>query len=256
MLHIEPIPFLRDNYAWTIHDGTDAIVVDPGEASPILAWLEQRRIRLAAILVTHHHGDHAGGIADLARRHAPRVIGPAGGQIAGITQSVEDGETLSFSRPDCHFQVIALPGHTLDHLGYLGQGHLFCGDTLFSCGCGRLFEGTPAMMQRSLARLAALPDETLICCAHEYTLANLAFARSLEPENIELAEWETEVRRLRALGKPSLPVSLGDEKRRNPFLRWDDGRIRKIVETHLTHSNPEAHEIFSVVRNLKDVFKQ
>ena len=254
MLRVESIPFLRDNYAWIVHDGTDAIIVDPGESAPILAWLELRRIQPRAILVTHHHSDHTGGILELAERFPLDVAGPDESHIPGITWPVADGMHIKFTQPDVSFSVMAIPGHTLDHMGYYGHGYLFCGDTLFSCGCGRLFEGTPAMMQHSLARLSKLPDDTLVCCAHEYTLANLAFARQLEPDNLDLQAWEHVVRQKRVQNRPSLPVSLGEEKQRNPFLRWGDSRIQQIAAENLRTSNPGAAEIFASLRKLKDVY--
>ncbi len=254
MLSIEPVPFLRDNYAWIIHDGRDAVVVDPGEPEPILAWLATRRIRLRALLITHHHGDHAGGIMALAATGA-RVFGPRGNHIRGITHPVDDGQRIAFDHPDVSFEVMAVPGHTLDHLAYVGQGHVFCGDTLFSCGCGRVFEGTHAMMRQSLARIAALPDDTRVACAHEYTRSNLAFARRLEPQHPQLLAWEHEVTQLRAKNLPSLPVMLGDEKQRNPFLRWDDPQLRQVMlgSGMLSESEAEDREkVFATLRQLKD----
>jgi hydroxyacylglutathione hydrolase len=254
MISIEPIPLLRDNYAWVIHDGADAVIVDPSYAeadrpAPILAWLDARRISPRAILLTHHHRDHIGGVGYLVATRPIEVYGPA--TIDVVTQPVADGAVIDLPAPKVRFQVMAVPGHTLDHLAYVYGGHLFCGDALFSCGCGRVFEGTPAMMQASLARLAALHDDTLIYCAHEYTLANLEFARLIEPENLELATWEGQAYALRETHRPTLPVRLDDEKRRNPFLRWDDDVLCAIARAHGATKNEPA-QIFAAIRALKD----
>lgn len=257
MIAIEPIPLLRDNYAWVIHDGADAVIVDPSYAeadrpAPILAWLDARRIRPRAILLTHHHRDHIGGVGDIAAAHAIEVFGPA--SIACVTRPVADGAKIDLPAPGVRCQVMAVPGHTLDHLAYLYEGHLFCGDALFSCGCGRVFEGNPAMMQASLARLADLPDDTLVYCAHEYTLANLEFARFIEPDNADLAAWEDAAYALRESGRPTLPVRLGDEKRRNPFLRWDDPAIQTLAAARGVTDTHDRAKVFAAIRAVKDQY--
>lgn len=258
-MQIQPIPLLQDNYAWVIHDGRHAVIVDPsynkpGQSSPILAWLDARRIQATAILITHHHRDHTGGIAVIAAAHNVAVYGPAGSSIAGITHPVREGDRVHLDAPAAEFTVLAIPGHTLDHLAYTLPGHLFCGDALFSCGCGRVFEGTPAQMQQSLARLRDLPDTTQIYCAHEYTLENLAFARHIEPDHPNLRAWETEAERLQEAGLPTLPVTLGDEKLRNPFLRWDDPAIQSIARQHGAALRPEPAEVFAAIRAMKDLY--
>jgi len=240
------IPILTDNYVWVLHDHRSCVLVDPGEAAPILAWLTEHRLTLVGILITHHHNDHCGGLDGLP---SVPTYGPAHPALAQCVQSVEDHDVLHFAPLDLNLTVIATPGHTLSHLCFYGADTLFCGDTLFSCGCGRLFEGTPAQMWASLERLRALPDATLVCPAHEYTLANLAFARTLEPEHADLQAWEDEARTLRRAGRPTLPVRLGDEKRRNPFLRSHEPALQKRVEG----SDPLS--AFAALRRLKDVFK-
>jgi hydroxyacylglutathione hydrolase len=255
MLKIEAIPLLRDNYAWVVHDGADAVIVDPSHAeadrpAPILAWLAARRIRARAILITHHHRDHCGGLGYLAAALPLDVYGPP--DIAGVTRPVGEGDRIEIDAPRVAFDALAVPGHTLDHLAYALPGHLFCGDTLFSCGCGRVFEGTPAILQASLARLTALPDDTLLYCAHEYTLENLDFARHIEPDNPLLAEWEERACALREAGLATLPVTLGEEKRRSPFLRWDDAAIQAIAARHDPDANHDPARVFSVIRTLRD----
>lgn len=248
-----PIPAFADNYIWLARDTAGAVVVDPGDAGPILAWLDQQGTPLEAILVTHHHKDHTGGIADILTRHPCPVYGPARETIPGRDHSVHDGEVIP-TRLLGDILALSVPGHTRGHVAYLAGKLLFCGDTLFSCGCGRLFEGTPEQMFASLERLAELPDETLVCCAHEYTQANIRFARHVDPGNQALLEWEKQAQTLRAAGLPTLPVQLGQEKRTNPFLRCREttivSRIRQI--TGKAPAGPQA--AFTNLRSLKDVF--
>jgi hydroxyacylglutathione hydrolase len=217
MFEISPIPAFKDNYIWLLARGTQAFVVDPGDASPVIARLVADGLDLAGILVTHHHADHQGGIAALCERYQPAVYAPAIESITGTTHPLKGGETLDIL--GSAVQVLAVPGHTLGHLAYLAPGALFCGDTLFGAGCGRLFEGTPAQMHDSLSSIAALPDETLIYCAHEYTEMNLRFALTVEPGNLALRQRADDAARLRAAGRPTVPSTLASEKASNPFLR-------------------------------------
>jgi len=250
MTTVEAIPSLRDNYVWAIHDGRAAVLVDPGESTPILTWLEQRGITPVAILVTHHHADHVGGIPDLLSRYPVPVFGPTRGMAP--TRDVADGERLELPGLHWAMTVMATPGHTLDHVCYVGHGHLFCGDTLFSCGCGRLFEGTPAEMHASLSSLARLPDDTLIHCAHEYTLANIAFALEVEPDNPALRTRHDEALRLRKAGKPTLPVSLATERETNPFLRCDRKNLSEAASQHRGQPVRPGVETFAAIRAWKD----
>ena len=245
MLQLESIAILSDNYVWALHDQRSCIVVDPGTAAPILAWLAERRLQLVGILITHHHPDHAGGLTGLP---SVPTYGPAHPSLPAGVQTVAAGEHIPFADLNLEVQVIATPGHTLSHLCFYTQDILFCGDTLFSCGCGRLFEGTPAQMLASLEQLAALPDATRVCPAHEYTLANLAFARDLEPEHAALLERENAARALRRRGLPTLPVYLGDEKRRNPFLRCHEQGLQTALGC------ADTLTAFTHLRAQKDVY--
>lgn len=250
MMIVEAIPILRDNYVWAIHDGHRATLVDPGEASPILAWLDDRGIDLGAILVTHHHADHIGGIAGLLSRYPVPVFGPTRGGLP--SRPVVDGDVLELPGLPWRLTVLDTPGHTLDHVCYVGHGHLFCGDTLFSCGCGRLFEGTPADMYASLSRLARLPGETRVHCAHEYTLDNIAFALEVEPDNAALRRRHDEALKLRKSGKPTLPVSLAVERETNPFLRCDLDQISVAAAQHSGIHHIAGVQTFATVRAWKD----
>ena len=219
------LPAFTDNYIWMLHDDRQAIVVDPGDAAPVAAALDAQGLALAAILVTHHHPDHVGGVAALRPRLQGPVYGPAREAIPQPFTPLADGDSVSLL--GLRFQVIDVPGHTAGHIAYFlpaGDGQapvLFCGDTLFSGGCGRLFEGTPAQMHQSLGRLAALPGDTRVCCAHEYTESNLKFANAVEPANAALARYTVACRALRADGLPTLPSTIAQERAINPFMRCD-----------------------------------
>lgn len=225
-MNLVALPAFADNYIWMLHDGRSAIVVDPGDAAPVAAALAAQGLALAGILVTHHHPDHVGGIETLRPQLQGVVHGPARERIPAPFTPVEDGDTVSLM--GCDFEVIDVPGHTAGHIAYLakdvGDGHgpvLFCGDTLFSGGCGRLFEGTPAQMHASLGRLAALPGDTRVCCAHEYTLSNLRFAAAVEPGNDALTQYTARCTAWRAEGRPTLPSTIALERAINPFMRCD-----------------------------------
>jgi hydroxyacylglutathione hydrolase len=252
-LQVVPLPALADNYIWVLHDDDgQAIVVDPGEAQPVEAALKQRDLQLRAILLTHHHHDHIGGVDALLAQHDVPVYAPHDERITQATHRVGNGDVVVLASPASRFLVLAVPGHTTTHIAYTGEGVLLCGDTLFSMGCGRLFEGTPAQMLASLDRLASLPGKTLVCCAHEYTAANGRFAQTVEPSNAALAARQQEVAALRERNQPSLPVALSTEQATNPFLRTDDDAVIAWSQRHGVAGDRVAR--FAALRANKDVF--
>lgn len=252
-----PVSALSDNYIWIIPLGGDsrrAVVVDPGDAPPALAALRELGLEAAAVLLTHHHPDHCGGVAELVARHGVPVYGPAGSPARGIDHAVRDGDDIDLEGR-LRLRVIGTPGHTLDHVSYAGPGLLLCGDTLFAAGCGRLFEGTAAQMLASLKKLAALPPVTAVCCGHEYTLANLAFAAQVEPANVAVTERLERVRRLRQRLLPSLPSTLADELDTNPFLRCREAAVVRAAERAAGRALASESEVFAALRRLKDNFR-
>jgi hydroxyacylglutathione hydrolase len=251
MFDVSFIPAFKDNYIWLLTRGKRAVVVDPGDAAPVLARLEADGLTLEGILITHHHADHQGGVAELVARGPVRVHAPGNESITGCTHPLYGGETIEIL--GYPVSVMAVPGHTLGHLAYLTEGCLFCGDTLFGAGCGRLFEGTPEQMSGSLERIAALPDATRIYCAHEYTEMNLRFALAGEPDNAALQARAERVASLRGAGLPSIPSTWGEEKATNPFLRCSQPAV---IEAALQHGAAarDRVSVFAAIRAWRNGF--
>lgn len=261
-LTLTPVPAFDDNYLWLLDNGREALVVDPGDAGPVAAALDARGLTLAGILLTHHHGDHVGGVDALRPRLQGPIYGPVGEKMPEPVQRVRGGDTVTLL--GMHFAVMDVPGHTAGHIAYYAADAgpagplLFCGDTLFSAGCGRLFEGTPAQMHASLQSLAALPLDTRVCCAHEYTLSNLRFAREVDPANTALAEYTAWCEAERAAGRPTLPGRLGTEQRINPFLRCTEPALRDAARRHAPLKLPAAPspvDVFATLREWKNGFR-
>ncbi|PRQ62186.1 hydroxyacylglutathione hydrolase [Vibrio sp. V01_P9A10T6] len=252
MLQIKSIPAFNDNYIWLIQNSDQrCAVVDPGDAAPVLEYLSKHQLTLEAILITHHHHDHIGGVAELVRQFPSiNVVGPAHEPIPTLTHAVEAGDQLELFNEI--FMVLDLAGHTKGHIGYLGDNKLFCGDVLFSAGCGRVFEGTMEQMFTSLCKLAALPEETEVYCAHEYTASNVAFALAVEPDNDQLQQYRDTVNRLRAQQKSTLPTTIRQEKWINPFLRTQQESVMKSVANRTQQTDPLS--IFTALREWKNEF--
>ncbi len=257
---IHPIPAFSDNYIWTLQaeDGNSACVVDPGDAGPVVTYLEENGLALTDILITHHHPDHVGGLMRLVERYSPRVYGPGSSGIKGIKQVVQEGDRVEVFSEE--FSVLEVPGHTMDHIAFycaesrLGFPLLFCGDTLFAAGCGRLFEGTPELMHQSLGKLASLPADTRVYCTHEYTMANLSFAAAADPDNAILHERIDKEQHKRDEGNPTLPSSIGLELATNPFLRCGDPGVVKSAAAQLGRDTADEVEVFAAIRRWKDNF--
>lgn len=253
-IEVEAIPAFADNYIWLIRAGGDGCaVVDPGDAAPVGQALEAAGLNLEYVLITHHHPDHIGGLQHLIRVHRPVVFGPADSRIAGVDRVVREGDVAELPALGLRFAVTEVPGHTATHIAYHGHGCLFCGDTLFSVGCGRLFEGTPEEMQQSLDKLAQLPADTRVYCAHEYTLANCRFALAVEPGNAALQRRAQAVETARQGGQRTVPSRLGEEREVNPFLR---SRVEAVVSA-ARQRNPQARpgsSTLAVIRAWKDQF--
>jgi len=263
MLTVQAVHAFDDNYIWLIKrpNKPQVVIVDPGDAGPVIAAIEAQSLQPVAILITHFHGDHTGGIADLLEHYPMPVYGPANESIPHMDHPLTESEHVEIPELEAQFQVIDVPGHTAGHISYYcdnkdetkgGQGMLFCGDTVFAGGCGRIFNGTAEQFHHSLSKIIALPDDTLVYCAHEYTEDNLVFARIAEPDNQALKERQTTVQQQRQRDESTVPSLLGIEKITNPFLRFDQPSIIKAAETFAGHPLSNGAAVFATVRHWKD----
>ena len=251
---VVPLQAFKDNYIWVLRDGSCAAVVDPGDARPVLDYLTDERLRLIAILATHHHGDHVGGIGELLSHFDVPVYGPKNEPIETLTRSLVEGDCVEIPELAARFSVLDIPGHTRAHIAYYDAKRLFCGDTLFAGGRGRVFEGTPQQMHDSLEKLAAIPDETLVYCAHEYTLANIRFGQAVEPGNAPLSERERTEMRTREEGRPSVPSSVAREQATNPFLRCGELEVIESASRYLGVRVTDPVQVFTAIRKWKNEF--
>ncbi|MFQ3235413.1 MAG: hydroxyacylglutathione hydrolase [Paraglaciecola sp.] len=255
LVTVVPIKAYEDNYIWTLVKGGNCVVVDPGDAQPVLNYCAEWDLTITDILITHHHWDHTNGLDALIAAFPEAIIyGPYNPKITQITHRVKEGETVTLASLATRFKVMAIPGHTLDHLAYFSDIGLFCGDTLFSVGCGRLFEGTAKQMHHSLQKLQKLPDETPVYCAHEYTLANIKFAEQVEPDNQDLLNYKEWAGSQRVDLKPTLPSSIGQQKAINPFLRTDSQQARHNAQQHSGKRLTSPEQVFAALRDWKDHF--
>ena len=251
---VVPLRAFSDNYIWTIRDAGHAAVVDPGDAAPVIDYLTREKLTLVAILNTHHHADHVGGNAALLAITRVPVFGPHDDRIPEVTERVADGQRFMLPHFNIEMETLEIPGHTRSHIAFHGGGMLFCGDTLFAAGCGRLFEGTPRQMHDSLTRLARLPDDTRVYCGHEYTLANIKFARAAEPGNKRLLELEQQAQALRAQDQPTLPSTIAQEKATNPFLRVTEPAVMLSASTRAARKLSDPVSVLAEIRDWKNSF--
>ena len=253
-MKIVPIPAFQSNYFWSIEDGETAAIVDPGDASPVLNYMTKNSLELKFILVTHHHPDHTGGIRDL-KKHNPdcKVYGPANEQISMVDDFLAEGDNVNLGSLG-KYHILDIPGHTAGHIAYYDEKSAFVGDTVFAVGCGRLFEGTPAQMVNSLNKIKSLPESIRLYCAHEYTLNNISFAKEIEPENKDLQDFEVICKKLRKLDRPTIPTTLAEELKINPFLRCNEPEVIKAAERHASHTMQSEIEVFACIRDWKDCF--
>ena len=258
MLQVTALHAFADNYIWAIHaphDAQSVVVVDPGDAAPVRKAMREQRWSLAGILVTHHHADHIGGVQQLVDEFSCPVFGPARENIPGAARPLREGDSVDLPALGLRFEVLDVPGHTAGHIAYVGHGAVFCGDTLFSAGCGRLFEGTAEQMNASLSKLAALDGATLVYCTHEYTLSNLRFALAVEPHNAELVEYAKRCQQKRDLNQPTVPSNVALELSVNPFLRCAADSVKRAAEAHAGRKLDSIVETFAAVRAWKDNFR-
>jgi hydroxyacylglutathione hydrolase len=251
---VVPLRAFKDNYIWTLRNRRYAAVVDPGDAGPVLDYLERERLELCAVLATHHHADHVGGVPALLANHAVPVYGPRGEPISTLTHAVAEGDEVGIPQLGLRFRVLDIPGHTRAHIAYYGANSLFCGDTLFACGCGRVFEGTPQQMLASLDKLSALPEDTLVYSGHEYTLANIAFAEAVEPHNADLAARAASDAQKRRQDLPTLPSTIAHERKTNPFLRCTQLPVIEAANKYLGTRAGDPVQVFAAIREWKNGF--
>jgi hydroxyacylglutathione hydrolase len=253
-LTIYPIPAFNDNYLWILHDQQHAVVVDPGDETPVQQYLSEHQLKLTAILITHHHHDHIGGVNALQSDWACPVYAPEDDRLTFSHRVVNEGDTVQLDSPQMAFSVLQTPGHTRSHICYFDEKRLFCGDTLFSGGCGRMFEGTPEQFTESLNKINQLNGNIKVYCTHEYTSDNLRFARQAEPDNQTLADYQQQVSEWRSQGLPSLPSTLAKERQINPFLRTGQPAVQKSVSQHWQTSCQDHTHCFALLRKWKDNF--
>ena len=257
MTSVIPIKAFQDNYIWLLQDQPDlpVVIVDPGDATPVQQYLQQNGLDLGAILCTHHHWDHTGGVQQLRDQYDIPVYGPAAENISVVTHPLKDGDTVNIDALPFSLAVTATHGHTSGHIVYYGNGLLFCGDTLFSAGCGRLFEGTAKQMFASLTKLKTLPADTMVYCGHEYTLSNLSFAETVEPNNNDIQQYIDQADQKLSKGAPTLPSSIALERKVNPFLRANIAEVKQSAEQHEEKTLSSDLEVFTVLRRWKDNFR-
>jgi hydroxyacylglutathione hydrolase len=252
--HVVPLRAFADNYIWTIRDDKCAAVVDPGDARPVLDYLGREQLELVAILNTHHHADHVGGNAGLLARWKTPVYGPHDERIAEVTHRLQDGSRFALPHFGVEFEVMEIPGHTRSHIAFHGGGLVFSGDTLFAAGCGRLFEGTPRQMHDSLSRLMQLPDATRVYCGHEYTLANIRFAKAADPGNEALRELEATAQEQRNRDLPTLPSTIAQEKATNPFVRVREPAVVAAANRFAGKTLNDPVGVLAAIREWKNGF--
>jgi hydroxyacylglutathione hydrolase len=256
MIEIIPIPALNDNYIFAIvHPRSSHVaIVDPGEAKPVMRFIKERELTLSAILITHHHWDHTNGIAKLVQHANVPVYAPARDGVAHANNLLQEGDMIHLPNLNVEFNILDIPGHTRGHIAYVGSGSVFCGDTLFLAGCGRLFEGSAEQMYQSLQKLASLPDDTQVYCAHEYTTNNLRFAKAVEPNNENIEKRITWAKELRSNNEPTIPAPLSDELSTNPFLRCQEKTVIDAVNQHYQTECHDPVTVFAKLREWKDQF--
>jgi hydroxyacylglutathione hydrolase len=254
MLHIHAVSAFKDNYIWALENGREAVVVDPGDAAPVEDFLQRRGLTLAAVLATHHHADHVGGLPALVQRWRCPTFGPAREVAAHLDHRLAEGDRITVPGIGLPLEVLDIPAHTAGHIAFFGGGGVYCGDTLFACGCGRLFEGTAAQMADSLGKLARLPGDTRVYCGHEYTLANIRFAEAVEPGNRALAGRRVREEAKRSRGEPTLPSTIADELATNPFLRCTEAEVIAAAERHAGRRLENPIEVFAELRTWKNNF--